>query len=76
VSDRARRKAVLMGFARWLIEEQGVLQRNPLRGVALPAQALLAPRELPNDQRYILRSLVERDGAPRSAALFARLRRS
>jgi site-specific recombinase XerD len=71
VSDRARRKAVLTGFARWLIEEQGMLQRNPMRAVALPAQPLLAPRELSPDQRYILRSLVERDGAPRSAALFA-----
>jgi Site-specific recombinase XerC len=71
VSDRARRKAVLTGFARWLIEEQALLQRNPLRGVALPAQPLLAPRELSSDQRYILRSLVDRDGAPRSAALFA-----
>lgn len=71
VSDRARRKAALTGFARWLIEEQGLLQRNPLRNVALPAQPLLAPRELSPEQRYILRSLVERDGAPRSAALFA-----
>ena len=71
VSDRARRKAALNGFARWLIEEQDVLQRNPLRAVALPAQPLLAPRELSGDQRFILCSLVERDGAPRSAALFA-----
>jgi site-specific recombinase XerD len=71
VSDRARRKAALNGFARWLIEEQGLLQRNPLRAVALPAQPLLAPRELSSDQRFILRALVDRDGAPRSAALFA-----
>jgi hypothetical protein len=27
VSDWARRKAALNGFARWLIEEQGLLQR-------------------------------------------------
>ena len=46
ISDRARRKAALNGFARWLIEEQSLLQRNPLRAVALPAQPLLAPREL------------------------------
>ena len=71
VSDRARRKAALNGFARWLIEEQGLLQRNPMRAVALPAQPLLAPRELSGDQRFILRSLIERDGAARSAALFA-----
>jgi site-specific recombinase XerD len=71
VSDRARRKAALNGFARWLIEEQGLLQRNPMRAVALPAQPLLAPRELSGDQRFILRSLVDRDDSPRSAALFA-----
>lgn len=71
VSDRARRKAALNGFARWLIEEQGLLQRNPMRAVALPAQPLLAPRELSGDQRFILRSLVDRDESPRSAALFA-----
>jgi site-specific recombinase XerD len=71
VSHRARTKAVLSGFARWLIEDQGLLQRNPTRGVAIPAQALLAPRELSADQRYVLRSLVERAGDPRTAALFA-----
>lgn len=71
VSDQARRKAALNGFARWLIEEQGLLQRNPLRAVALPAQPLLAPRELSGDQRFILRSLIDRDESLRSAALFA-----
>lgn len=71
LSHRARVKAALAGFARWLIEERGLLRRNPARGVALPPQPLLAPRELSADQRYVLRQLVERDGAPRSTALFA-----
>jgi site-specific recombinase XerD len=71
VSHRARVKSALSAFAEFLIEEKDWLRRNPTRGVALPAQALLAPRVLSADQRYALRSVVERDGAPRSAALFA-----
>jgi site-specific recombinase XerD len=71
ISHRARVKAVVSGFARWLIEEQGTLRRNPARGVAVPPQPLLAPRELHPDQRFVLRQLVERDATPRSAALFA-----
>ncbi len=71
ISHRARVKAALSAFAEFLIEEKEWLRRNPTRGVALPAQALLAPRMLSADQRYALRSLVERDGSLRSAALFA-----
>jgi site-specific recombinase XerC len=71
VSHRARVRSAVSGFARWLIEEQGVLRRNPARGLPLPAQPLLAPRKLEDDQRYVLRQLVERDGSPRSEALFA-----
>ncbi|HSH80170.1 MAG TPA: tyrosine-type recombinase/integrase [Herpetosiphonaceae bacterium] len=71
ISHRVRVKAVVSGFARWLIEEQGLLRRNPARGIAVPSQPLLAPRELSPDQRFVLRQLVERDGTPRSAALFA-----
>jgi len=71
ISSRARTKSVLGSFARWLIEEQGLLRRNPTRGVTIPAQALLAPRELSADQRYVLRSLVEREDTPRGTALFA-----
>jgi len=71
VSHRMRVKAVAGGFARWLIEEKGLLRRNPARGVDVPAQALLAPRQLSPDQRYVLRTLVERADDPRGAALFA-----
>lgn len=59
------------GFARWLIEEKDLLRRNPARRVEIPAQALMAPRVLDDDQRYILRSLVEREGTARGEALFA-----
>src|SRR5262249_46419028 len=44
LSHRARVKTVVGGFARWLIEEQGLLQRNPARAVTLPPQPALAPR--------------------------------
>ncbi len=71
VAHRARVKAAISSFATLLIEEQGWLRRNPTRGIAIPAQALLAPRELSDDQRFVLRTLVERDGSLRSAALFA-----
>lgn len=70
VSHRARVKSAISGFARWLIEEKGVLRRNPTRGVDIPAQPLLAPRQLSPDQRYVLRELVEEDDT-RGAALFA-----
>ncbi|WP_205672434.1 tyrosine-type recombinase/integrase [Ammoniphilus sp. YIM 78166] len=71
VSHLARVKSAVGSFARWLMEEKEILRRNPIRGVEIPAQPLLAPRQLSPDQRYILRSLVERDGNPRSEALFA-----
>jgi site-specific recombinase XerD len=71
ISHRARVKSAVGGFARWLIEEKNLLRRNPARHVALPPQPLLAPRELTPDQRYVLRSLVERQDDHRSEALFA-----
>lgn len=71
IAHRARVKSAVSGFARWLIEEKGILQRNPTRGLNIPPQPLLAPRQLSADQRYLLRNLIERDGAPRSEALFA-----
>ncbi len=71
ISHRARVKSAVAGFARSLIEEKNLLRRNPARGVTLPPQPLLAPRQLTPDQRYILRSLVEREDDPRSEAIFA-----
>ena len=71
VSHRSRVKSVASGFAGWLIEEKGLLRKNPTRGVEVPAQALLAPRRLSPDQRYVLKNLVERDGKVRSEAIFA-----
>ena len=39
---RARVKSALSTFARWLIEEKGLLQKNPTRGIDLPAIQTLA----------------------------------
>jgi site-specific recombinase XerD len=71
VNHRARVKSTISSFARWLMEEKGLLQRNPTRGVDLPSQQMLAPRQLSEDQRYILRTLVEQENDRRGAALFA-----
>jgi site-specific recombinase XerD len=71
ISHCARVKSVVGSFARWLIEEKALLQRNPARGVELPPQPLLAPRELCPEQRYVLRSLVERQEDARGEALFS-----
>lgn len=68
---RARVKSALSTFARWLIEEKGLLAKNPTRGIDLPAMQVLAPRLLSEDQRFILRSLVEQEDDRRGAALFA-----
>lgn len=68
---RARVKSALSTFARWLIEEKGLLLKNPTRGIDLPAIQLLAPRQLSDDQRFILRSLAEQEQDRRGAALFA-----
>jgi site-specific recombinase XerD len=71
VSHRNRVKSVIHGFCQWLIEEKGALNRNPTRGIEIPAVSTLAPRELSSDQRLVLGNLVERMGDLRGAALFA-----
>jgi len=71
LNHRARVKSTASSFARWLMEEKGLPLRNPTRGVDLPSQQMLAPRQLSEDQRYILRSLVEQEEDRRSAAIFA-----
>ena len=71
LSTRARVKVVAGAFARWLIEEKGLLRRNPARRVSLPPQPLLAPRELSPDRRLVLKNLVEREVSVRGATLFA-----
>jgi len=64
-------RSALSGFCTWLIEEQGLLEKNPTRGILIPPQAALAPRVLSEDQRYVLRELVEREADLRGKAAFA-----
>ena len=71
VSHRTRVKSVLSSFCQWLIDEHGLLKRNPTRGLELPAQPLLAPRMLSEEQRSLLRTLVEQAEDLRGEALFA-----
>ena len=71
VSHRTRVKSVLSSFCQWLIDEHGLLKRNPTRGLELPAQPLLAPRMLSQEQRSLLRTLVEQAEDLRGEALFA-----
>jgi site-specific recombinase XerD len=70
-SHRANAKSAISGFCVWLVEEKGLLRRNPTRGVEVPAMQVLAPRRLSPDQRYLLKNLVEKEGSARSAAIFA-----
>ena len=70
-SHRAKAKSAISGFSVWLIEEKGLLRKNPTRGVEVPAMQVLAPRRLSPDQRYVLKNLVEKEGSARSAAIFA-----
>ncbi|WP_373894769.1 tyrosine-type recombinase/integrase [Virgibacillus sp. CBA3643] len=71
INYRNRIKSAISGFSNWLIEK-GLLQQNPARGVEIPPQPLLAPRELSQDQRYVLRNLVEKkEKSLRGKALFA-----
>ena len=71
VSHRTRVKSVINHFCQWLIEDKAVLRRNPTRGVEIQVQQQLAPRILSPDQRFVLRTLVEKDGDLRGKAIFA-----
>ena len=71
LNHRTRVKSTISNFAQFLIEEKGLLRRNPTRGIELPILPAPAPRELSGEQRSILRSLVEQEGDRRGAALFA-----
>ena len=63
LNHRARVKSTISNFANFLIEEKGLLQRNPTRGINLPPVPQLASGELSEDQRNILGSLVEQEGS-------------
>lgn len=71
ISHKNLARSALSGFCIWLIEEPGILTKNPTRGISIPPQAALAPRVLSEDQRYVLRDLVDREADLRGKAAFA-----
>jgi site-specific recombinase XerD len=74
-SHKQLARSALSGFCTWLMEEHGLLTKNPTRGIHIPPQAMLAPRVLSEDQRQVLRELIEREcedkGDLRGVAAFA-----
>jgi site-specific recombinase XerD len=74
-SHKQLARSALSGFCTWLLEEHSLLTKNPTRGIHIPAQAMLAPRVLSEDQRHVLRELIEREcedtGDLRGVAVFA-----
>ena len=71
LNHRVRVKSTISNFAQFLIEEKGLLQRNPTRGIDLPPLPLPISQELSAQQRLILHLLVKQANDPRGAALFA-----
>ncbi len=71
INHRVRVKSTISNFAQFLIEEKGLLQRNPTRGIDLPPVPLPTSPQLTQAQRSILHLLVSQEGDQRGAALFA-----
>lgn len=67
---RSRALTALTRLTRWAVAE-GHLRRNPALAIERPTVVALAPTELSPDQRYVLKSLVERADSLRLAAMFA-----
>src|SRR6266566_1339000 len=71
LNHRTRVKSTISNFALFLIEEKGLLKRNPTRSIELPPVLLSKSDHLSGAQRSILGSLVKQEGDQRGAALFA-----
>jgi site-specific recombinase XerD len=71
-APRTRSKALsaIRRFCRWAVDENR-LRRNPAALIPRPVVAALAPTELTDDQRYALKTLVERSESKRLSAIFA-----
>lgn len=67
---RTRALSALKRFCRWAVDD-GRLRGNPATSVERPTVAALAPTELSPDQRFVLKTLVERTASRRAAAVFA-----
>jgi len=71
-APRTRRKALaaVRCFGRWAVAE-GLLPHNPAAYLERPTVVQMAPTELTEEQRYVLKSLVEQTGSRRLRAIFA-----
>lgn len=71
-ASRTRSKALsaLRRFCQWAVDE-GHLRRNPARSMERPTVVAVAPTELSEQQRFVLKTMVEQHATPRFAAIFA-----
>src|SRR5438094_132035 len=71
-APRTRSKALsaLRRFCQWAVDE-GQLRRNPARAMERPTVVAVAPTELSDKQRFVLKTMVEQHATPRFAAIFA-----
>ena len=71
-APRTRSKALagLRRFCQWAMDE-GYLRRNPARAMERPTVVAVAPTKLSEQQRFVLKQLIERHATCRFAAIFA-----
>jgi site-specific recombinase XerD len=71
-APRTRSKALsaLRRFCQWAVDESH-LRRNPARSMERPTVVAVAPTELSDKQRFVLKTMVEQHATPRFAAIFA-----
>ncbi len=71
-APRTRSKALsaLRRFCQWAVDE-GHLRRNPARAMQRPTVVAVAPTELSDKQRFVLKTMVEQHATSRFAAIFA-----
>jgi site-specific recombinase XerD len=71
-APRTRSKALsaLRRFCQWAVDE-GHLRRNPARSIERPTVVAMAPTELSEKQRFVLKTMVEQHATPRFVAIFA-----
>jgi site-specific recombinase XerD len=70
-SHKNQSRSAISSFCQWLINEKQILERNPVHGINVPPQALLAPRILNEKERFAVRQIVERANDIRGEAIFA-----
>jgi len=71
-APRTRSKALsgLRRVCQWAMDE-GYLRRNPARAMERPTVVAMAPSELSEQQRFVLKQLVEQHATRRFTAIFA-----